>query len=190
MQLELVNIIEILGVICVMVIYDQEEVMMMVICIVVMDVGWIQQVGKLDEIYEQFVNCFVVEFIGLVNLFDGVIDEDLFEYVMVCILLFLVLIYVVYGIIGYEGQLVVFVLCLEKVMIGKDEFEGVINKVQGVIEDIVYFGSYLVYYVCLFSGVKVLFNFVNLQCWVSDGLIWGDSVWVYWCDNDGVVFIV
>ncbi len=36
-----------------------------------MDAGWIQQVGKPDEVYEQPANRFVAEFIGSVNLFDG-----------------------------------------------------------------------------------------------------------------------
>ena len=39
--------------------------------IAVMDAGWIQQVGKPDEVYEQPANRFVAEFIGSVNLFDG-----------------------------------------------------------------------------------------------------------------------
>jgi putrescine transport system ATP-binding protein len=77
MQLELVSIIESSGVTCVMVTHDQEEAMTMATRIAVMDAGWIQQVGKPDEVYEQPANRFVAEFIGSVNLFDGVIDEDL-----------------------------------------------------------------------------------------------------------------
>ncbi|KAG1389053.1 hypothetical protein G6F59_015695 [Rhizopus arrhizus] len=81
MQLELVSIIDSSGVTCVMVTHDQEEAMTMATRIAVMDAGWIQQVGKPDEVYEQPANRFVAEFIGSVNLFDGVIDEDLPEYV-------------------------------------------------------------------------------------------------------------
>ncbi len=77
MQLELVNIIETTGVTCVMVTHDQEEAMTMATRIAVMDAGWIQQVGKPDEIYEQPANRFVAEFIGSVNLFDGVLGENL-----------------------------------------------------------------------------------------------------------------
>ena len=39
----------------------------------------------------------------------------------------------------------------------------------------------------LHSGAKVLANFANSQRWASDGLTWGDEVWVHWRDNDGVV---
>ncbi|WP_251275319.1 ATP-binding cassette domain-containing protein, partial [Enterobacter hormaechei] len=51
MQLELVSIIESSGVTCVMVTHDQEEAMTMATRIAVMDAGWIQQVGKPDEVY-------------------------------------------------------------------------------------------------------------------------------------------
>jgi len=61
------------------------------------------------------------------------------------------------------------------------------GAVKAVIEDIAYFGSHSVYHVRLPSGAKVLANFANSQRWASDGLTWGDEVWVHWRDNDGVV---
>ena len=186
-QIELVKILEQVGVTCIMVTHDQEEAMTMATRIAVMDAGWIQQVGKPDEIYEQPANRFVAGFIGSVNLFEGVIDEDLPEYVTVRTPLFPAPIYVAHGITCYEGQEVAFALRPEKVMIGKDEPEGATNKAQGVIEDIAYFGSHSVYHVRLPSGAKVLSNFANSQRWASDGLTWGDAVWVHWRDNDGVV---
>ena len=187
MQLELVSIIESSGVTCVMVTHDQEEAMTMATRIAVMDAGWIQQVGKPDEIYEQPANRFVAEFIGSVNLFEGVIDEDLPEHATVRTPLFPAPIYIGHGITCYEGQPVAYALRPEKVMIGKEEPQGQVNKAQGVIEEIAYFGSHSVYHVRLPSGGKVLSNFANSQRWASDGLTWGDAVWVHWRDNDGVV---
>ncbi len=187
MQLELVNIIEQLGVTCVMVTHDQEEAMTMATRIAVMDQGWIQQIGKPDDIYEQPANRFVAGFIGSVNLIEGVIDEDLPEYVTVRTADFPAPIYVGHGITGYEGQPVAFALRPEKVHIGKDEPEGDTNKARGVVEDIAYFGSHSVYHVRLPSGAKILSNFANQKRWDSDGITWNDEVWVSWDDNDGVV---
>jgi putrescine transport system ATP-binding protein len=187
MQLELVNIIEQLGVTCVMVTHDQEEAMTMATRIAVMDQGWIQQIGKPDDIYEQPANRFVAGFIGSVNLIEGVIDEDLPEYVTVRTADFPAPIYVGHGITGYEGQPVAFALRPEKVHIGKDEPEGETNKARGVVEDIAYFGSHSVYHVRLPSGAKILSNFANMKRWDSDGITWNDEVWVSWDDNDGVV---
>ena len=68
-QFELVNIIESVGVTCVMVTHDQEEAMTMASRIAVMRQGKVLQVGTPREIYEQ-PNCrFVADFIGNVNLF-------------------------------------------------------------------------------------------------------------------------
>jgi len=187
MQLELVNIIEQLGVTCVMVTHDQEEAMTMATRIAVMDQGWIQQIGKPDDIYEQPANRFVAGFIGSVNSFEGVIDEDLPEYVTVRTADFPAPIYVGHGITGYEGQPVAFALRPEKVHIAKEEPEGDTNKAFGVVEDIAYFGSHSVYHVRLPSGAKILSNFANMKRWDSDGITWNDEVWVSWDDNDGVV---
>ncbi len=52
MQLELVEIIERVGVTCIMVTHDQEEAMTMAQRIAIMHQGWIAQVGTPMEIYE------------------------------------------------------------------------------------------------------------------------------------------
>ncbi len=187
MQLELVNIIETSGVTCVMVTHDQEEAMTMATRIALMDQGWIQQVGKPDDIYEQPANRFAAEFIGSVNLIDGVIDEDLPEYVTLKTDVLPVPIYIGHGITGFEGQQVSFAVRPEKLVIGKDEPAHPYNKARGTIEDIAYFGSHSVYHVRLPSGFKLMANFTNQQRWASEGMTWGDEVWVGWGENDGVV---
>jgi putrescine transport system ATP-binding protein len=52
MQLELVEIIERVGVTCVMVTHDQEEAMTMAQRIAIMHLGWIAQIGSPVDIYE------------------------------------------------------------------------------------------------------------------------------------------
>jgi putrescine transport system ATP-binding protein len=37
------------------------------------------------------------------------------------------------------------------------------------------------------AGYKVMANFANQQRWASEGMTWGDEVWVSWGDNEGVV---
>ena len=187
MQLELVNIIESSGVTCVMVTHDQEEAMTMATRIALMDQGWIQQVGKPDEIYEQPANRFAAEFIGSVNLVEAVIDDDQPDYVTLHTPAFEATIYIGHGITGFEGQPVSFALRPEKLGIGKAEPAQPHNKARGTIEDIAYFGSHSVYHVRLPSGIKLMVNFANQQRWASDELTWGDEVWVHWRDSDGVV---
>ncbi|NJB95019.1 ABC transporter ATP-binding protein [Xanthomonas arboricola] len=187
MQLELVNIIETSGVTCVMVTHDQEEAMSMATRIALMDQGWIQQVGTPDEIYEQPANRFAADFIGSVNLIDAVIVEDKPDYVGLKAPAFDANIRIGHGITGFEGQAVAFALRPEKLVIGKDEPAQVCNKAQGVIEDIAYFGSHSVYHVRLPGGFKLMANFANRQRWASEALTWGDTVWLSWGEDDGVV---
>lgn len=71
MQLELANIIESVGVTCVMVTHDQEEAMTMANRIAVMDQGRIMQVGRPQEIYEFPNSRLTAEFIGSINLFSA-----------------------------------------------------------------------------------------------------------------------
>ncbi|MBB5673836.1 ABC transporter ATP-binding protein [Xanthomonas sp. WHRI 6108] len=187
MQLELVNIIETSGVTCVMVTHDQEEAMSMATRIALMDQGWIQQVGTPDEIYEQPANRFAADFIGSVNLIDAVIVEDKPDYVGLKAPAFDANIRIGHGITGFEGQAVAFALRPEKLVIGKDEPAQACNKAQGVIEDIAYFGSHSVYHVRLPGGFKLMANFANRQRWASEALTWGDTVWLSWGEDDGVV---
>lgn len=155
--------------------------------IALMDAGWIQQVGTPDEIYEQPANRFAAEFIGSVNLIEAVIDQDLPDYVTLRSGAFSDSIYVGHGITGISGQPVSFAVRPEKLGIGKGAPDQAHNKAQGTIEDIAYFGSHSVYHVRLPSGIKLMANFANRQRWASDNLTWGDAVWVWWGDNDGVV---
>jgi putrescine transport system ATP-binding protein len=187
MQIELVNIVERLGVTCVMVTHDQEEAMTMAHRIAVMDSGKIRQIGTPDEIYEQ-PNCrYTAEFIGSVNLFEGKVEEDEKDYVTIRSPGLEAAIYVGHGITGFDGMNVAFAIRPEKLSISKQEPEQKYNKAQGIIEEIAYFGSHSVYHVRLPSGAKVLCNFVNMKRWASENFTWNDSVWLSWSENSGVV---
>ncbi|MBN8211936.1 MAG: polyamine ABC transporter ATP-binding protein [Xanthomonadales bacterium] len=187
MQLELVDIIEKSGVTCVMVTHDQEEAMTMATRIALMDAGRIRQVGTPDEIYESPTSRFAAEFIGSINMFDGRIDEDEADYITIQSPSLPVPIYVGHGVSGFEGQEVGYGVRPEKLTISKEEPAQLYNKAQGKIEDIAYFGSHSVFHVRLPSGYKVMANFANQQRWASEGMTWGDTVWVSWGDKEGVV---
>jgi putrescine transport system ATP-binding protein len=187
MQLELVNIVERLGVTCVMVTHDQEEAMTMAHRIAVMDAGWIRQVGTPDEIYEQPSCRFTAEFIGSVNLIEGQIKDDEKDFVTIASPALEHLVYVGHGVTGFEGQAVALALRPEKIQVDKDEPAQPHNKVRGTIEDIAYFGSHSVFHVRLPGGTKLLVNMVNSQRWASEKFTWNDSVWLSWGDQAGVV---
>jgi len=187
MQLEVVNIIETLGVTCVMVTHDQEEAMTMASRIAIMDAGEIRQVGTPDEIYEQPNSRYTAEFIGSVNIFSGVIKDDEADYVTVDTAECDDLIYIGHGITCFEGQEVSVALRPEKVAISKDVPAQDTNRAQGVVKEIAYLGSHSVYHVQLTSGKTILATELNAERWAGEKITWGDHVWVFWTENAGVV---
>ena len=187
MQLELVNIVERLGVTCVMVTHDQEEAMTMAHRIAVMDAGWIRQLGTPDEIYEQPSCRFTAEFIGSVNLIEGRIQDDEKDFITIASPALECLAYVGHGVTGFEGQDVALALRPEKVAVSKEEPAQLHNKARGIIEDIAYFGSHSVFHVRLANGSKILANMINSQRWASEKFTWNDAVWLSWDDQAGVV---
>ena len=187
MQLELVSIIEKLGVTCVVVTHDQEEAMAMANRIALMDAGRIRQIGTPDEIYEQPTSRFAAEFVGSVNIIEGVVEQDLADSVTVRSPLLPDPVFVGHGISGFEGQQVAFAVRPEKVRISKEAPSQPHNKAQGVIDDIAYLGSHSVYHVRLPSGLKLMANFANAERWASERFTWNDPVWLAWDDTSGVV---
>lgn len=76
MQYELIRLKEELGITFVYVTHDQEEALTMSDTIVVMNQGYIQQIGTPENIYNEPENAFVADFIGHSNIIDGTMIED------------------------------------------------------------------------------------------------------------------
>ena len=76
MQYELIRMKNELGITFVYVTHDQEEALTMSDTIVVMNQGYIQQMGTPESIYNEPENAFVADFIGDSNIMDGVFIHD------------------------------------------------------------------------------------------------------------------
>lgn len=76
MQYELIRLKNELGITFIFVTHDQEEALTMSDKVVVMNGGYIQQMGTPEEIYNEPENAFVADFIGDSNIIDGVMVED------------------------------------------------------------------------------------------------------------------
>ena len=193
-QLELVSIIEKVGVTCVMVTHDQEEAMTMATRIGVMSEGRILQVGQPAEVYETPNCAFVADFIGVINSFAGTLEVDEADHVIVatpeCRH------YVSHGITGTAGMALQVAVRPEKMSISAEapiasEFESPeqigFNTTQGVIEDLAYLGHLTTYHVRLDSGAKVQVTHTNEARHDRSLLTWGNRVHVWWCGSDIVV---
>lgn len=76
MQYELIRLKNELGITFVYVTHDQEEALTMSDTIVVMNQGYIQQIGTPEDIYNEPVNAFVADFIGESNIISATMIED------------------------------------------------------------------------------------------------------------------
>lgn len=76
MQYELIRLKNELGITFIYVTHDQEEALTMSDTIVVMNQGYIQQMGTPEDIYNEPQNAFVADFIGDSNIIDGTMLED------------------------------------------------------------------------------------------------------------------
>jgi putrescine transport system ATP-binding protein len=184
-QIELVNIIEQVGVTCVMVTHDQEEAMTMASRIAVMSEGRFLQVGAPGEIYETPSSRFVADFIGNVNLMDGTLEVDEPDHVVIgcadCKH------YVGHGITGHAGMDVTVALRPEKIHISRHQPADPMNTVRGTIKEMSYFGSFTVFHLQLPSGALLKVSLANTQRHGDDEFTWGDEVWAHWSRSAHVV---
>ena len=190
MQLELVQIIERVGVTCVMVTHDQEEAMTMAERIAIMSQGWIAQVGSPMDIYETPASRLVCEFIGNVNLFDGELVEDLEDHAVIACPQLERPIYVGHGIstraqdkrVTYALRPEQLMMSLEKPVLEMADY----NWVEGVVHDIAYLGGHSVYYIKLESGMLLQAFVANAERHVK-WPTWEERVYLHWLSDSGVV---
>ena len=76
LQVELRQLQRSLGITTVLVTHDQEEALSLSDRIVVLDEGRVQQIATPEEAYLKPSNRFVADFLGTVNLFEGVLQRD------------------------------------------------------------------------------------------------------------------
>ncbi|MDD4943466.1 MAG: polyamine ABC transporter ATP-binding protein [Rhodoferax sp.] len=185
-QFELVNIIEKVGVTCVMVTHDQEEAMTMAGRIAVMSKGRVQQVGSPQEVYEYPSNRFVADFIGSVNLFEGKLSVDEPDHCAAQTPIGEM--HVGHSVSGTLGMPVAMAVRPEKVSIGKLAPHNVShNLFHGRVKEIAYFGSYNTYIVVTSGGVRVKITEPNGSHLDLLDITWEDDVYFWWDDTDAVL---
>jgi putrescine transport system ATP-binding protein len=193
-QMELVSIIEEVGVTCVMVTHDQDEAMSMATRIAVMSQGRILQVGAPEEIYET-PNCrFVADFIGSVNLFNGSVIEDEHDHVIIETPEGRH--YITHGITGTMGMPVSVAVRPEKIAVQAEAptleqranaSEHGYNCVQGTITALAYFGNETLYHVQLDTGMSIKVSRTNAARHDDAALKRDQRVYAWWDGADVVV---
>jgi len=187
MQLEVVDILEAVGVTCVMVTHDQEEAMTMAERISIMNEGWIAQTGSPMDIYESPSSRMVAEFIGSVNLFEGEIVVDEADHAIIESPKLEQKFYIGHGVTtNVEDKQVWLAVRPEKARISREQPQNEYNWCHGEVEDIAYLGGISVYYIRL-ANDQVIQSVMTNRDRRSDPPTWKDKVFISWEATSGVV---
>ena len=184
-QFELVNIIEKVGVTCVMVTHDQQEAMTMANRIAVMSKGRVLQVGSPEEVYEHPTNRFVADFIGNVNLFEGRLSVD--EPDRCAVRTGVGEVHVGHGVSGALHMPVAIAVRPEKMEISKHRPDRSRNVFSGKVKEIAYFGAHNTYIVVATDGSRVKITEANTSRHDLSNITWEDEVFFWWEDDAAVV---
>ena len=190
-QIELVNIIDEVGVTCVMVTHDQEEAMTMATRIAVMSEGRFLQIGAPGEVYEAPNSRFVADFIGNVNLMNGtLIHNEVDHAVIQCADCVHRVGHRIDGSDGSVGRPLTVALRPEKILVSRsapDTADGAANRVRGTVKDMAYFGSFTVYHLQLASSFVLKVSAGNTERQRAQALTWGDEAWASWSPTAQIV---
>ena len=179
-QFELVNILEKIGITCIMVTHDQTEAMTMANLIGILYDGHLIQIGTPHEIYEFPNSMYVASFVGDTNVFRGVVSEVGTDYLIVqsdetdCSF------YVIYTSIIPVGTHVSVAVRPEKIMVSQTKPAYPRNWTSGVVKEIGYCGSQSIYYVKIKSGKIVKVIIPNLVRLTERCIKWEDTVYIIW----------
>jgi putrescine transport system ATP-binding protein len=186
-QFELVNIQELVGITFILVTHDQEEAMTMSTRMAIMEEGRIRQVGVPHDVYEFPNSRFVAEFIGSMNIFDGIVIEDDSDHVLVdspdagC------LIHATHVGAIPVGSSVSVAIRPEKVMMSQTPPTGNRNCTRGIVREIAYLGDISIYYVELPSGKHMESSLPNLLRLSERNVTWNDEVYLFWRAENGIL---
>jgi putrescine transport system ATP-binding protein len=187
-QYELMDLQAELGLTFLMVTHDQDEAMAMADRISVMERGRIAQVGAPEEIYETPTNRYVAEFVGDINVFEGVVRMVEGEIVSLDSAA---------GPLVLDdpdpnlaaGQTASLAIRPEKISIQAEEPATRVNRAAGEIWDIGYLGDFTMVQVKLdgAAGQLVKVAMPNRSRQTSRPIAWEDRVWITWDIADSIL---
>jgi len=184
MQLEVVDILERVGATCVMVTHDQEEAMTMAGRIAIMNRGKFVQIGEPEEIYEHPTSRYSAEFIGSVNVFEGLLRERQADGLVIDSPGLMHPLKVDSDVSVVDNVPVHVALRPEKVMLCDEVPADGCNFAVGEVVHIAYLGDLSIFHVRLHSGQMISAQLQNAHRYRKGLPTWGDEVRLCWeCDS-------
>ena len=187
-QFELVNIQEHLNTTFVVVTHDQEEAMTMSSRIALMHEGMIEQIDTPRRIYEFPISSYAADFIGLANIFKGVVESQRGDLVTVFseeINQSITVTHMQPLAIDMDVSVIV---RPEKVQVVEQDSQ-MPNTVSGIIKEIAYLGDVSIYHAELDSGKLVKFTQPNTLPLAEQPFTWNQQVSLNWSPNTAGILV-
>ncbi|WP_420959464.1 ABC transporter ATP-binding protein [Brucella sp. IR073] len=187
-QFELMDLQWKLGLTFMIVTHDQEEAMTMADRIALMNHGRIMQVATPAEIYEAPASKFVADFIGNVNVIEGVVEKAANGEAEIVAAPEKLTIRAETSLPFSADQKVWFVIRPEKIRLSREKpADTFFNAVEGELWDIAYFGDLTVFHVKLDNGATIKAASLNAVRKTINPLTYDERVWVSFDTDAGLV---
>lgn len=186
-QIELVKILDQVGVTCIMVTHDQEEAMTMGNRLAVMTDGQIVQCGTPHDVYTFPNSQFVASFIGSTNIFTGRIVVDEPDHVLIESDELMRPMYVNHGVSEPLGMEIFVSIRPEQIRVLRDQPEDETNVGHGMVTHLAWMGSYALYQIRLDSGKVIEASVPSIKLAQEDAPGVDDEVYITWGPDSGTV---
>ena len=189
-QFELMNIQETLGITFVIVTHDQEEAMTVSSRIAMMDHGKVAQVAAPADIYEYPSSRKVAEFIGDVNILEGLVAEVHADTATINVSGLDVPIHTGRSVNAAPGEKAWVAIRPEKMIVSLNPPKNLSeNYLKGEVWDIGYLGKLSIYHVRMEDGRKITVTMTNRSRETERTITWEDDVYVTWSPDASVVLL-
>ncbi|WP_028357931.1 ABC transporter ATP-binding protein [Brackiella oedipodis] len=185
-QIELVNILDQVGVTCIMVTHDQDEAMVMANRLAVMTSGEIVQCGTPQEVYAFPNSQFVAGFIGSTNIFTGTIVVDEPDHVLIESDDLMRPLYVNHGVSEPLGMEVYVSIRPEQIRLHSEYPDNEVNVGHGFVTHLAWMGSYMQYQIRLDTG-KLIEAAIPVRLSNDESPAVDDEVYLTWGPDSGTV---
>src|SRR5690606_12254979 len=186
-QIELVRILDQVGVTCIMVTHDQDEAMTLADRLAVMTEGQIVQCGTPQEVYEFPNSRFVAGFIGSTNLFTGTITVDEADHVQIESDELPRPMYVNHGVNEPLGMQVHVSVRPEQIRVLREQPQSDYNWARAVVGHVAWMGSHARYQLRLDSGAVVEAEVPRQVLAQSEAPGLEEEVYISWASDSATV---
>ncbi len=189
-QFELIDLQYKLGITFLVVTHDQEEAMTLSSRIAIMNEGKFIQIGTPTDIYEYPQSRFTANFIGSINIFEGIVKEDRPDsHIVRCGDENLALL-INHDTNIHEGDSIGVAIRPEKIHLSQEEPSNhTYNTLKGKVLDIGYLGNLSIYNIELHNGKKVKVTASNQNRLPKRRVDWDDIVYLSWDAANSVILL-